>query len=130
MPSPRYWREIPARLRLEGSCCKSCGHVAYPSRPVCPKCGKTESETKALSLTGKVVTSTVVHVGPTDLTMEAPYAMAIVETPEKARLTVQVADCDPDSVQPGMDVRLEFRRIRKEGHSGILCYGYKGVPAD
>ena len=130
MPSPRYWREVPSRLRLEGSCCKSCEHLSYPSRRVCPKCGSTESETKTLSLTGKVVTSTVIHVSPTDLAMEAPYAMAIVETPEKARLTVQVADCDPDSVQPGMDVRLEFRRIRKEGHSGILCYGYKGVPAD
>jgi uncharacterized OB-fold protein len=75
------------------------------------------------------VTSTVVHVPPDDLTMEAPYAMAIVETPEKARLTVQVTDCKSEDVKPGMDVRLEFRRIRKEGHSGILCYGYKAVPA-
>jgi hypothetical protein len=28
-----------------------------------------------------------------------------------------------------MDVSLEFRRIRREGHGGILCYGYKAVPA-
>jgi hypothetical protein len=26
-------------------------------------------------------------------------------------------------------VDLEFRLIRREGHGGILCYGYKGVPA-
>jgi uncharacterized OB-fold protein len=83
-----------------------------------------------LSPTGRVVTSTVIHVSPTDLQMEAPYAMAIVETPEKARLTVQVADCDLEKVKPGMNVRLEFRRIRKEGDSGILCYGCKAVPAD
>jgi uncharacterized OB-fold protein len=75
------------------------------------------------------VTSTVIHVSPTDLQMEAPYAMAIVETPEKARLTAQVVDCEPSEVQPGMEVRLEFRRIRREGHSGILCYGFKAVPA-
>ncbi len=55
--------------------------------------------------------------------------MAIVETPEGARLMAQVADCDPADVHPGMKVELEFRRIRKEGLSGILCYGYKGVPA-
>jgi uncharacterized OB-fold protein len=130
MPSPRYWREIPARLRLEAGRCKACGFVAYPARRICPKCRKTELETTALTPTGKVVTSTVIHVSPTDLQMEAPYAMAIVETPEKARLTVQVTDCEPTDVQPGMDVRLEFRRIRKEGLSGILCYGYKAVPAD
>ena len=90
MPSPRYWREVPARLRLEGAACKGCKHVSYPARHVCPKCGGTESEMRKLSLSGKVVTSTVIHVPPDDLTMEGPYAMAIIETPEKARLTVQV----------------------------------------
>jgi len=103
--------------------------VAYPPRRICPKCRKTEFTTTKLTPEGKVVTATVIHVSPTDLQMEAPYAMAIVETPEKARLTVQVVDTEPGDVKPGMEVRLEFRRIRKEGASGILCYGYKAVPA-
>ncbi len=81
-----------------------------------------------LSRKAKVVTSTVVHVPPDDLLMEAPYAMAVVETPEGARLMAQVVDCDPETVLPGMEVSLEFRLIRKEGHGGILCYGHKGVP--
>lgn len=81
-----------------------------------------------LSLRGKVVTSTVVHVAPRDLAMEAPYAIAVVETPEGARLMVQVVDCEPSQVLPGMEVALEFRLIRKEGRAGILCYGHKGVP--
>jgi uncharacterized OB-fold protein len=75
-----------------------------------------------------VVTSTVIHVAPDDFQMEAPYPLAIVETPEGARLMVQIADCDPDDVTPGMEVSLEFRLYRKEGLSGILCYGHKGVP--
>ena len=76
-----------------------------------------------------MVTSTVLHVAPDDLALQAPYAVALIETPEKARLMLQVADCDPASVEPGMEVQLQFRRIRKEGHGGILCYGYKAVPA-
>ena len=86
-------------------------------------------ERATLSRKGKVITSTVIHVAPSAFTMEAPYAMAIVETPEKARLMVQVVDCDPSTVRPGTSVSLKFRRIRKEGHSGILCYGYKAVPS-
>jgi uncharacterized OB-fold protein len=117
-------------LRLEGSKCRDCGHASYPSRRPCPACRSANTEPLALSRQGRVVTSTVIHVAPADFTMEAPYAMAIVETPEKARLMVQVADCDPATVQPGTAVTLEFRRIRKEGRSGILCYGYKGVPSD
>jgi uncharacterized OB-fold protein len=104
MPSPRYTREIPNRYRLEGF------------------------ETINLSRAGKVITSTVIHVPPADFLMEAPYAMAIVETPEGARFMTQVVDCEPASVLPGMEVALEFRLIRKEGKSGILCYGHKGVP--
>jgi uncharacterized OB-fold protein len=128
MPSPRYWREIPARYRLMASRCGSCGEIAYPARTVCPNCRKDACEKIKLSPRGKVITSTVVHVAPADFVMEAPYAMALVETPEGTRLMVQVADCDPAEVKPGMEVSLEFRRIRKEGHGGILCYGYKAVP--
>ncbi len=129
MPSPRYWREVPARYRLEGVRCVECEHVAYPARTVCPACRGTALERIELSRQGRVVTSTVIHVPPDDLVDEAPYAMALVETPEGARMMVQVVDCAPEEVVPGLDVALEFRRIRKEGHSGILCYGHKAVPA-
>jgi uncharacterized OB-fold protein len=129
MPSPRYWREIPSRYRLEAARCGGCGKITYPARRVCPACRSEELEAVKLSPHGRVVTSTVVHVGPADFQMETPYAVAIVETPEKARLMVQVVDCDPTTVLPGMEVDLQFRRVRKEGSSGILCYGHKGVPA-
>jgi hypothetical protein len=86
-------------------------------------------ETLHLSREAEVVTSTVIHVPPDDFLNEAPYAMAVVETPEGARLMTQVVDCDPSQVGPGMKVDLEFRLIRKEGKSGILCYGHKGVPS-
>jgi len=95
---------------------------------VCPSCRARDSETVRLSRKGKVVTWTVVHVPPTDLAMQAPYAMALIETPEGARLMLQVADCDPSAIKKDMDVDLEFRLIRREGHGGILCYGFKAVP--
>jgi uncharacterized OB-fold protein len=128
MPSPRYWREVPSRLRLEAARCTACGKVCYPPRPVCPKCGATSFEPITLSKSGTIVTSTVIHIAPSDFLFEAPYAMAIVETPEGARLMAQVVDCDPATVMPGLKVGLEFRRIRAEARSGILCYGYKAVP--
>ncbi|MDH4042971.1 MAG: Zn-ribbon domain-containing OB-fold protein [Gemmatimonadota bacterium] len=129
MPSPRYWREIPARYRLEGGRCPACGKVTYPTRRVCPECRHEGMEAIALSRHGRVVTFTTIHVAPTEFQMEAPYPMAVVETPEGARLMVQVADCAPDDVKLGLEVALEFRRIQREGRSGILCYGHKAVPA-
>jgi len=128
MPSPRYWREKAGRLRLEAGQCLDCDAVVFPARRICPSCRGDRWKTVLLSRSGTVVTSTVIRVPPDDFQMEAPYAMAVVETPEKARLMVQVVDCDPESVHPGTAVSLEFRRIRREGHGGILCYGHKAVP--
>ncbi len=130
MPSPRYCREIPNRYRLEASKCSACGKVSFPARPICPGCRATTSQPVRLSWKGRVITSTVVHVAPPEFAMQAPYAVAIVETPEGARLTTQVVDLEPAEVKPGMEVSLAFRLVRKEGHGGILCYGFKGVPAD
>ena len=128
MPSPRYWREVPNRYRLEACRCGTCGKVSFPARRFCPECRSQEMEPTTLSRSGRVITSTVVRVAPDDLAMEAPYAVALVETPEGARLMTQVVDCEPESVQPGTEVSLEFRLIRKEGPGGIRCYGHKGVP--
>ena len=128
MPSPRYTREIPSRYRLEAAKCQGCGKVVFPARRICPACRGAQFDKLNLSRKGRVVTSTVIHVPPDEFLMEAPYAMAIVETPEGARFMTQVVDCEPSSVLPGMEVALEFRLIRKEGKSGILCYGHKGVP--
>ena len=128
MPIPGYWREIPARYRLEGSRCGSCNAVVYPARRVCNACRSQEMEPATLSRRAKIITSTIVHVSPGDFALGAPYAMALVETPEGARLMVQVTDCDPADISTDMEVSLEFRKIRKEGRSGILCYGFKAVP--
>jgi len=129
MPSPRYWREIPSRYRLEASRCGECGRVSYPPRHICPACRRANLETVDLSHEGRIVTWTVVHVPPTDLLMQAPYALAVVETPEGARMMTQVVDCDLEALEAGMHVVLEFRLIRREGRGGILCYGHKAVPA-
>ena len=127
MPSPRYWREVPARYRLEGSRCSHTGKVVFPARAVCPHCRGRTFEPISLSRRGTVVTSTVIHVPPDEFAGDAPYAMAIIEMPEGARLMAQVVDCDQARVVPGVEVALEFRRIRREGHGGILCYRAGGA---
>jgi uncharacterized OB-fold protein len=46
-----------------------------------------------------------------------------------ARLTAQVVDVPLDNIEIGMPVRIEFRKIQKDGEAGLLMYGYKVVPA-
>ena len=129
MPSPRYWREVPHRFRLEALKCEECGKILFPRRRICPTCRATEFSTVKLTEAGKVLTYTVIHTAPDDFATQTPYVVAVIETPEGARLTAQVVDCQPEAVTIGADVNIMFRKLREEGKSGILCYGYKAVLA-
>ncbi len=128
MPSARYTREIPQRYRLEAGKCSSCGNVYYPPRRVCP-CGGREFETVELPNTGKVVTYTIIRVGPSDFADEVPYGLGIVELDGGVRLMAQLVDVPLDDIKTGMPVTLEFRKIYQEGEAGIICYGHKAAPA-
>jgi uncharacterized OB-fold protein len=126
--SARYWREIPQRYRYEAARCTGCGMVAFPPRVVCDSCGCHEFETVGMADQGKLLTYTVIRVGPSQFADQTPYAVGIAELEDGVKLTAQVADVDFDELKVGMPVKLEFRKIRDEGEAGIICYGYKFVP--
>jgi len=127
MISPRYHREVPQRYRLEAGRCKQCGNISFPPRLVCPKCKSKSFETVNLSREGKILTFTIIRVGPDKFSKETPYVVAIIELNDGVCLTAQVADCDVDKVEIGDKVKLVFRKIQDEGKSGLHCYGYKAV---
>lgn len=127
MISPRYHREVPQRYRLEAGKCIQCGDISFPPRLVCPKCKSKTFETVKLNREGKILTFTIIRVGPDKFSKETPYVVAIIELNDGVRLTAQVADCDVDKVEIGNKVKLVFRKIQDEGKSGLHCYGYKAV---
>ncbi len=127
MISPRYHREVAQRYRLEAGKCKQCGNISFPPRLVCPKCKSKNFETVQLSREGKILTFTIIRVGPDKFSKETPYVVAIIELNDGVRLTAQVADCNVDKVAIGDKVKMIFRKIQDEGKSGLHCYGYKAV---
>ena len=124
----RYWREIPQRYRLEAGKCKSCNETYFPPRLVCAHCGSRQFETVKLQDKGRILTFTVIRVGPSQFMDQTPFAVGIIELDGGVRITTQIVDCEFDKLAIGQRVRLEFRRIQKQGDAGILCYGHKCVP--
>jgi len=122
------WREYPQRYRLEAARCTGCGKVLYPPRVVCPACRCRTFETVTLPREGKVVTFTAVRVPPTGFTEQSPLPIALVELANGVRVMVQIADvADVSTLEMGMPVRLEFRRINSDGEAGVIFYGHKAV---
>lgn len=127
--TPRLVREFPARYRLEGARCTSCGAIAFPARIVCAHCRGRSLEPVALRPQGTVASYTVIHVATRAFRHEVPYALAVLDLADGARCTCQIVDVDPKEIRVGMPVRLEFRRIQEDGEAGVIAYGHKAVPA-
>jgi uncharacterized OB-fold protein len=128
MFAARQWREIPRRYRLEAGKCTKCGKVFFPARLVCDECKSRDFETITLPEEGEILTYTVIRTPPSGFDDEAPYAVGIVKLGDAQMLT-QIVDCEFDDLKIGGKVRVEFRLVQDSGKSGVLCYGYKCVPA-
>jgi uncharacterized OB-fold protein len=128
--SARYWRETAQRYRYEAARCDACGRIHFPPRLVCSSCRGTTFTKTTLAQEGTLETFTVIRVAPPGFAAETPYAVGIVTLDDGVKLMAQVVDVSPEDLAIGQRVRLEFRRLQKDGESGILCYGYKCVPIE
>jgi len=131
MAGVRFWREFDTRYRMLGSRCPQCGLVYFPPRTVCRKCRRSsvgKMEKVPLPPQGSVMSYTVVHQGQKGFDAQVPYVMAIIEFEGGVTVLGQVVDCDPEDVAIGMKVKAVFRRVREEGASGVIHYGYKFAP--
>ena len=109
----KSWRHIQQRYNLIGSKCTECGRVFFPSRVVCPDCRR------------KGHSYSVIRSPSDDFKKIAPYAVAIIELDEGAKLTSQLVDCDVDALEIGDPVEMVFRKISEDGPDGVITYGYK-----
>lgn len=124
----RFWREIPQRYNIIANECGSCKQIFFPPKESCPDCRrKSMGKMKDVKLSGKgeVVTYTIIHVGQEDFEEQVPYAIAIIKLDEGPKLTAQIVDCELDEVKIGMKVESTFRKIKQDGSTGAIYYGYK-----
>lgn len=125
----RSWRHIQQRYNLIGSKCTKCGGVYFPPRVICPKCRrKGNIENIQFSGKGKIHSFSIVETPTDDFKTIAPYAVAIIELKEGAKLTSQLVECDLDEIKIGDSVEMVFRKIREDGDDGVILYGFKFKP--
>ena len=127
MITARVWRERRQRYLNEAAKCAKCGKVHFPPRLICDGCRGREFEFVRLPETGKLLTWSVVRAGAPAFAQEVPYVVGIIEMDDGTRLMAQVADVEPARLAQGARVRLEFRKVRQHGRTGIIAYAHKAV---
>ena len=109
-----FWEGLERReLRVQR--CVACGALRHPPGPMCPDCQSLDRDWIVATGRGEV-TSFVVHHHPPVLGFEPPFVVALVEIEEGTRLVANLAGVEPDAVEIGLAVEIEFQRI--EGEDG------------
>lgn len=76
---------------------------------------------------GSVYSYTIVTDPPAGFEEQAPYVLALVQLDEGPLVTAQLTDLG-EPVAVGMRVEMVTRKLRTEGESGMIVYGYKFRP--
>jgi uncharacterized OB-fold protein len=113
-----YW-EGCGRHVLVLQRCRDCGAVQHRPRAVCAGCLSSSIEHFEASGRGSVYTYTVTHQNGVPPFRDAlPYVLAYVELDEGPRLMTNIVGCEPDSVEIGMPVAVDFWDIKAEEQAG------------
>lgn len=127
MEISRNWRLKNQRYRLEGTTC-TCGQKSFPPRKICPKCRENPQHTVQFSGRGHVYSFTTVYEAPEGFEEYVPYNVALIQLEEGPLVSAQLTDVDPEEVSIGMKVEMVTRKLKEQGDTGLIVYGYKFRP--
>ncbi|MBW3582213.1 MAG: Zn-ribbon domain-containing OB-fold protein [Euryarchaeota archaeon] len=125
----QYLHEAPARYRLEGQRCTSCGRILFPPREGCPDCPDARLVVEPLSGRGTVYARTTIARGgaPTEFAPQqeavGTYPVAVVELEEGPRVAAQLTGSGAARLEIGSPVLAVFRLLYVQ--AGVARYGFK-----
>lgn len=108
-----FWQGTQAgELRLQR--CDACGHVYFPPRPFCAKCGSREVSVFAASGRATLY-SYVIHHRPAP-GFTPPYAIAVVQLAEGPRMMTNLVDVaqTPEALALDMPLEVTFQKMNDE----------------
>jgi uncharacterized protein len=92
--------------RLTTTKCKSCGHVAYPPRVICPECYSEDLEYIDLPKTGKVIAFSE-EIKGVPIGFTSPLIHALIDLGQPIpRLLSKIVNCAAGELKQGDEVQL------------------------
>lgn len=120
--SVKSFYDFLGKSKLMGVRCLKCNKLFTPPKPMCPYCDSTNLSWVELSGKGKLVTFTVIHVGPSELANETPYIVGVVELNEGPKVSCRITGIDPskpDLIELKSPMKADF--IIK-GEKAVLAF--------
>jgi len=119
------------QVRLKGTKCRTCGEVFLGKNIACLNCQSSEMEEVILSRQGKLYGYTIIRNRPPgDYKGQdnpfVPFATGLVELPEGLIILSRLTQCDLDSLNSGMDMKLTIEKLYEDEQGNeVLTYAFK-----
>jgi len=123
-----YWRMRDRYYSILGNKCTGCGKQYYPPLNVCRECGSTEFKETQMPKTGTLLSYTMQKESLPGFEDQEPMLFGLLKLENGVRIVAQLVDVQYESLRHGTKLRAVFRRIRTNGESGQIFYGYKFAP--
>jgi uncharacterized protein len=120
-----YWRSRDRYYRILGKKCDQCGKEYFPPVSVCRKCHSTKLSDCEMPKSGSLLSYTLQRESVQGFEDQEPMIFGLVKLENGVRIIAQIVDLPYDSLKEGMKLNAVFRRVRVDGDSGQIFYGYK-----
>jgi uncharacterized OB-fold protein len=102
----RPFYDALAEGRLVVTRCRTCAHLTFPPKGICPRCWSDEVEFEEIPSTGVLRSFTEVWAAPAPFAAEAPYVLGIVDLDAGVRCAARLEGRFEDHI---CDERVELR---------------------
>jgi uncharacterized OB-fold protein len=104
-----FWDGVSqGKLRLQQ--CDVCHRSIFYPRSHCPQCGADVITWRDAAGTGTIYSYTVVHQGFGPFAAQTPFAVALIDLDEGARMLSRITGSSPGEIRIGQRVRVAFVR--------------------
>ena len=124
-----FWRNRDRYYSILGNKCAQCGEEYFPPVSICRKCQSTNLKDKQMPRNGILLTYTMQKESLPGFEDQEPMIFGIVKLENGVKIIAQLVDAPYESLREGTKLRAVFRRIRSNGESGQIFYGYKFTPS-
>ncbi|MHB8567459.1 MAG: Zn-ribbon domain-containing OB-fold protein [Nitrososphaerales archaeon] len=123
-----FWRMRDKYYRILGNRCAKCGAEYFPPANICRKCKSNDLEDHEMPKTGTLLSFTLQRESLFGFEEQEPMIFGLVKLANGVKVVSQIVDIPYESLREGLKLHAVFRRVRDDGDSGQIFYGYKFGP--
>lgn len=124
-----FWRMRDRYYRILGNKCESCSAEFFPPVNLCRRCRSTRLKDCEMPKSGTLMSYTLQKESLAGFEDQEPMVFGLIKLENGVKIIAQIVDIPFESLKEGESVKAVFRKVRTDGDSGQIYYGYKFGPS-